>query len=225
MSKIIGTFQFPAMRKLAMNSGDAFILVYSVDSLESFEQVETIRQTILDEREEALQEVNQNHNNTDDANTQNLPNIKDKQHINGTCTSNNDLTNCKVQKQTSSSLSSSSVSSSSANSSTNDVSRRSSVSAAEAALKIRRTPRPPMVIVANKCDLPLDRHVVNSDEAESLVVMDWNNGFCKASAAANKNINNIFKQILLQAKQPQTMSEAIISKRRRSLPPKLLSSR
>jgi len=78
-----------------------------------------------------------------------------------------------------------------------------------------------MVIVANKYDLPKERHLVNSDEIEALSVIDWNNGFVRASAALNWNIDEIFQQVLKQAKQPPTLTEAIVSKRRKSLPPKL----
>lgn len=78
-----------------------------------------------------------------------------------------------------------------------------------------------MVIVANKHDLPEERHLVNSDEIEALTVIDWNNGFVRASAALNLNISEIFQEVLRQARQPPTLTEAIVSKRRKSLPPKL----
>lgn len=101
------------------------------------------------------------------------------------------------------------------------ASRRSSVSAAEAALRTRRTRHPPMVIVANKQDLPECEHRVQSDEIEALVVIDWNNGFVRASAAYNWNIKRIFRELISQAKQPPTLGDAIVGKRRKSLPPKL----
>jgi translation elongation factor EF-4 len=78
-----------------------------------------------------------------------------------------------------------------------------------------------MVVVANKHDLPDDKHLVNSDEIEALAVIDWNNGFVRASAALNWNIDEIFQQVLIQARQPPTLAEAIVSKRCKSLPPKL----
>lgn len=52
-----GTYQFPAMRQLAINSGDAFVLVFSVDNIKSFNELEQLRQTILDEREQAYLEA------------------------------------------------------------------------------------------------------------------------------------------------------------------------
>ena len=45
-----GSFQFPAMRKLAIATGDAFVLVYSVDNLESFEIVKQLREEIKEHK-------------------------------------------------------------------------------------------------------------------------------------------------------------------------------
>lgn len=42
-----GTYQFPAMRELSMTQADAFVLVYAVDSVESFEEVRKQREMIL----------------------------------------------------------------------------------------------------------------------------------------------------------------------------------
>ncbi|XP_075033844.1 ras-related protein Rap-1b-like [Mixophyes fleayi] len=47
-----GSYEFPAMRKLSMRSGDAFALVYSVDNPDSFEIVKRLREEILDAKEE-----------------------------------------------------------------------------------------------------------------------------------------------------------------------------
>ena len=344
-----GTYQFPAMRRLAINSGDAFILVYSVDDPQSFDNLEQLRQTILEEREQAYLEslavsdsssassstsaltslaaasggrsgslacvgqlpsqpgsgsltsthsgatnctnasqqqqqphnqlhpnlslncpttnglaaaatgqqnqlvspsrnwslaalfgghANQNHNNNNNnssssnhfvahqrqttgqqqlgaANASSLQiHSSPNQHA-------NQLTAIGQQHHHSSIGSSLCSTGTSSCSSSADNSRRSSISAAEAALKTRRTRKPPMVIVANKHDLPRDRHLINSDEIEALAVLDWNNGFVRASAALNWNIDEIFQQVLMQARQPPTLTEAIVSKRRKSLPPKL----
>ncbi|KAM4664548.1 GTP-binding protein Rhes-like [Discoglossus pictus] len=47
-----GSYEFPAMRKLSMRSGDAFVLVYAVDNPESFENVKRLREEILEAKEE-----------------------------------------------------------------------------------------------------------------------------------------------------------------------------
>lgn len=41
-----GAFEFPAMRALSINSADAFVLVYDVTDLSSFEAVTTLREEI-----------------------------------------------------------------------------------------------------------------------------------------------------------------------------------
>lgn len=48
-----GSFEFPAMRRLAIDSGDAFLLVYAVDDKESFELVRTLRDDVLAARRAA----------------------------------------------------------------------------------------------------------------------------------------------------------------------------
>lgn len=244
------------MRRLAINSGDAFILVYSVDDPQSFDDLEQLRETILNEREVAYQEAGEQSVQLSSSSTSSSglasggasqasmvasggllqPNQAGDQQpasrepspsrhwsLASLFNHHHHHQNHHGQQQPStgnpSSLSSSSFCSSASSSA--DNSRRSSISAAEAALKTRRTRRPPMVIVANKHDLARDKHLVNSDEMEALAVIDWNNGFVRASAALNWNIEEIFQQVLRQARQPPTLTEAIASKRRKSLPPKL----
>lgn len=259
----LGTYQFPAMKKLAINSGDAFILVYSVDDVQSFDDLEQLRETILQEREQAyLDQANscssndlsiassgynsvathsiptinfqQNskalnggylHPTAGPSEHLNRPNLSPSRHWSLASLFHGHHNSGNAQAGTGNyqhhSASSSVYTSSSSQCSSTDNSRRSSVSAAEAALKTRRTRHPPMVIVANKHDLPVEQHAVNSDEIEALAVIDWNNGFVRASAALDWNINEIFQQVLKQARQPPTLAEAIVSKRRKSLPPKL----
>ncbi|KAH3871416.1 ras-related protein Rap-2a-like [Dreissena polymorpha] len=45
-----GSYQFPAMRKLAIATGDAFVLVYSVDNTSSFETVKILRDEIREQK-------------------------------------------------------------------------------------------------------------------------------------------------------------------------------
>ncbi|XP_075558247.1 uncharacterized protein LOC142590212 [Dermacentor variabilis] len=42
-----GSFEFPAMRRLAIDSGDAFLLVYAIDERDSFELVRKLRDDVL----------------------------------------------------------------------------------------------------------------------------------------------------------------------------------
>lgn len=283
------------MRRLAINSADAFILVYSVDNPKSFDELEELRQTILMEREQAYLEqasasivngkqndqtigpikamgiaspynecfsansstssilvsLNNSQTHSINSNTNSLSSYCNNQSHNYQSLGVNNKQPDDSQQQTQkiqrpdvspsrhwslaslfssqqqqntfshSSLGSSLSSSNHSVCSSADNSRRSSISAAEAALRTRRTRYPPMVVVANKHDLPIEKHLVNSDAKQAQVVIDWNNGFVRASAALNWNVDDIFQQVLKQAKQPPTLSEAIVSKRRKSLPPKL----
>lgn len=47
-----GSYQFPAMRQLAMTTAQAFILVFAIDDAESFEEVRRLRSDILQARSE-----------------------------------------------------------------------------------------------------------------------------------------------------------------------------
>lgn len=46
-----GTYEFPAMRKLAVDTGDAFILVYAINDNESFEEVRRLKQLLLEHKQ------------------------------------------------------------------------------------------------------------------------------------------------------------------------------
>lgn len=55
---------------------------------------------------------------------------------------------------------------------------------------------------------------------ESVVTVDWENGFVEASAKDNVNITKIFKELLSQAKIKYNLSPALRRRhRRQSLPP------
>lgn len=121
-------YEFPAMRALAIANADAFLLVYSIDDADSFEEVRSLRDLILESKEATV----------------------------------------------------------------------------------------PLVIVGNKCDLNVERQV-SRETAETVVTIDWENGFVEASAKENINIVAIFKELLAQARVPYALSPAV-KRRRQSLP-------
>ncbi|XP_063069439.1 rasd family member 4 [Engraulis encrasicolus] len=47
-----GSYPFPAMRKLSIQTGDAFALVYAVDDADSLETVKSLRQEILEVKQD-----------------------------------------------------------------------------------------------------------------------------------------------------------------------------
>ncbi|GFS30535.1 dexamethasone-induced Ras-related protein 1 [Trichonephila inaurata madagascariensis] len=45
-----GSYEFPAMRKLAVETGDAFILVYAINDEESFEEVGRLKELLMEHK-------------------------------------------------------------------------------------------------------------------------------------------------------------------------------
>lgn len=87
----------------------------------------------------------------------------------------------------------------------------------EQILNDRKNEHVPIVIVGNKSDLPKTKHAIKRETVESLVCIDWENGYVEASAKDNVNIVGIFKEILRQTKFQYALSPAV-QRRRRSLP-------
>ncbi|XP_017777602.1 PREDICTED: ras-related protein Rap-1 isoform X2 [Nicrophorus vespilloides] len=75
----------------------------------------------------------------------------------------------------------------------------------------------PIVIVGNKVDLVGNREV-DTATTESVVTVDWENGFVEASAKENINVSKVFKELLVQAKVKYNLSPALRRRRRQSLP-------
>ncbi|XP_037932368.1 GTP-binding protein Di-Ras2-like [Teleopsis dalmanni] len=78
----------------------------------------------------------------------------------------------------------------------------------------------PIVVVGNKIDLVTEDSETREVEyatTESVVTVDWENGFVEASAARNENITQVFKELLSQAKITYNLSPAL-RRRRQSLP-------
>uniref|UniRef100_A0A182QBD2 GTP-binding protein Rhes n=1 Tax=Anopheles farauti TaxID=69004 RepID=A0A182QBD2_9DIPT len=87
--------------------------------------------------------------------------------------------------------------------------------------EIKSTTAVPIVVVGNKTDLSdedEDLRQVARDTTESMVTVDWENGFVEASAKLNRNVTQIFKELLVQAKITYNLSPALRRRRRQSLP-------
>lgn len=123
-----GSFEFPAMRELSVNTADAFILVYAVNDADSFEEVRQLREFILQTKKAPV----------------------------------------------------------------------------------------PMVVVGNKADLE-DERAVPLETAETIVLVNWENGFLETSAKDNLNVLHVFKELLKQAKIRYALSPAV-KRRRQSMP-------
>ncbi|XP_039292580.1 ras-related protein Rap-2b-like [Nilaparvata lugens] len=76
----------------------------------------------------------------------------------------------------------------------------------------------PIVVVGNKLDLADESREVSFETTESIVTVDWENGFVEASAKDNINVTQVFKELLTQAKVKYNLSPALRRRRRQSLP-------
>ena len=65
-------------------------------------------------------------------------------------------------------------------------------------LTLKRT-QVPIVVVGNKVDLE-EKRAIPIETAETIVLLDWENGFLESSAKENFHILQIFKELLNQAK-------------------------
>ncbi|XP_053552773.1 GTP-binding protein Rhes-like [Bombina bombina] len=68
-----GSYEFPAMRKLSMQSGDAFVLVYAVDDPDSFENVKRLREEILEAKQDKSPPIVVVGNKKDEGTIQKVP--------------------------------------------------------------------------------------------------------------------------------------------------------
>jgi hypothetical protein len=59
---------------------------------------------------------------------------------------------------------------------------------------------------------------VDLETTETVVAVDWENGFVEASAKENTNVSQVFKELLAQAKVKYNLSPALRKRRRQSLP-------
>ncbi|KAK8405620.1 hypothetical protein O3P69_001858 [Scylla paramamosain] len=123
-----GSYEFPAMRELSVNTADAFILVYAINDAESFEEVRQLREFILQTKKTSV----------------------------------------------------------------------------------------PIVVVGNKADLE-EQRMVPLETAETIVLVNWENGFLETSAKDNLNVLHVFKELLKQAKIKYALSPAV-KRRRQSMP-------
>ncbi|XP_068629972.1 ras-related protein Rap-2b isoform X1 [Battus philenor] len=85
--------------------------------------------------------------------------------------------------------------------------------------EIKESTAVPIVVVGNKVDLAeTGEREVEFHTTESVVTVDWENGFVEASAKDNINVSQIFKELLVQAKVKYNLSPALRRRRRQSLP-------
>lgn len=69
------------------------------------------------------------------------------------------------------------------------------------AKKSRDGEQVPIVVVGNKCEVEAGHDpCILKDSPEATVVFDWENGYVESSAKERRNINKIFKELLIQAK-------------------------
>ena len=58
----------------------------------------------------------------------------------------------------------------------------------------------PIVVVGNKCEVEKHDGDIMKETPEATVVFDWENGYVETSAKERRNINKIFKELLVQAR-------------------------
>ena len=58
----------------------------------------------------------------------------------------------------------------------------------------------PIVVVGNKCEVEKHDGDILKETPEATVVFDWENGYVETSAKERRNINKIFKELLVQAR-------------------------
>ncbi|XP_015794590.1 transcription factor mef2A-like [Tetranychus urticae] len=166
-----GTFSFPAMRRLAINSGSAFILVYAINDKESFDEVTSLREMIAKTKGSSNGNSNEStaSNNCPDSNGHNDNNSNINNNSNNNADDSNNRNNAFSQ-------------------STADQ------SSGETLIEPAQVP---IVIAGNKIDLSESRII--SKEMVEFECIDWEVGFVECSAKNNDNITSIFQQLLLQA--------------------------
>lgn len=62
----------------------------------------------------------------------------------------------------------------------------------------KRGPKVPIVVVGNKCELP--NRFLPTEITEAIARYDWEHGYVECSAKENKNIVQVFKELLTQSK-------------------------
>lgn len=120
-----GSYEFPAMKQLAINSGDAFVLVFALDNAESFEEVRELRESIL-----------------------------------------------RMKRPVS-------------NGASGEPNRIC-----------------PIVVVGNKSDISGEERFARREVLETIICMDWENGYVECSAKDNRDVARVFQELMSQAKLP-----------------------
>ncbi|XP_015795521.1 ras-like protein rasU [Tetranychus urticae] len=259
-----GSHEFPVMKKLAIESADAFLLVFSLTDSESFEEVRRLRDEIIATKKckaaeanaATMASVNPNaSNNTSPSFTQphvgpNLTNLvnnrlchesynsclipqnRGRHHSinpiinNNNYSHNNDrLDNIYFNHGSYLPGINEKVKNSSFNSGTLDRLQtygyryEDEENSLHESSFLESVKLPPIVVAANKCDLDSMR-VIKRELTETIVTIDWENGYVESSAKDDFNINTIFQQLMVQIGVPYKIGSVIGNPkiRRKSLP-------
>lgn len=273
-----GSHEFPAMKKLAIESGDAFLLVFSLTDPNSFEEVRQLREEIIETKTCAAKAKaeaaaaaaaksvhspiynpqqqhsgytfgNSHHHDYDHTFSYTNNNMNRGRHhsINPIIASyqgthhyppsdrldnqfNNSLDTNKNNNSLISGIDSIDINNNNLGAGGGGGSgigggngtgsgNRDKVNPLYDSGYIEPIKSPPIVVAGNKSDLDSMR-LIKKELAETIVNIDWENGYVESSAKDDYNINSIFQQLMVQIGVPYKIGHVIGNPkiRRKSLP-------